>query len=172
MENERVISAMSKIISSRSFLIKEAEKCLVQAFIEKGFNVESHSTEKDKSFLKWILPLGTLRRERNGDMDVVEIQFDKYGSAKFVINFGTIPKEGVTTILGDHAECDVAGASDALESYRLYSSSWRPRWFGLGLFSPKNEKPIISLIDKAIILSGEINNWFEQGRVGKHMRRF
>ena len=105
--------------------------------------------------------MGRLKRRRGNGLDVIEFQLDKYGGPKFVINFGVVPEDGVTLPWGIHLDQNIADVSALFESYRLYSSSMRTRWFTLGLFSSKNEQSITRIVDNAIMLSSEINYWFE-----------
>jgi len=121
--------------------------------------------------MKTAFPLGCLKRKRGTKLDVIEFQFDKYRRPRFVINFGVVPEGGVTLPWGVHLDQNVAGVSALSDAYRLYSSSFRQRWFQLAVFSPRNEKAISHLVDKVIVLSNEINDWYESGAVGKHMKK-
>ena len=156
--------------SLRSILVREVQQRLTEVFLEKGFSPVPLRSEELNSEMKAAFPLGRLKRKRGNKLDVVEFQFDSYRRLSFVINFGIVPEEGVTVPWAGHIEQDVAGPVWP-DDYRLYSSSFRMRWFKLGLFSLQNEKAISRLVDRAIALSGEINNWFESGTVGKHMRQ-
>ena len=157
----------------RGKLIETLRKRLLPVFLEIGFSClplppeEANSVEMREAF-----PLGRLKRERNGKMDVVEIQFDKNNRPRFVINFGTVPEEGVTTPWGHFISRDEADPSGLPVAFRLYSSALRARWFEFGLFSAKNDEAIDKIADKSIKLSGEIKKWFEEDLVGTHMRNF
>ena len=155
--------------SLRSILVKDVSDRLADVFVKKGFSHVPLPPEEAKSELKIVFPLGRLKRMRGDNLDVIEFFFDKYRRPKFVIDCGVVPPGGVTFSWG-HLDQNVADVSALSEAYRLYSSSWRERWFKLGLLSPKNEQGITSLVDKAIILSDEINNWFDCKTVGKHMK--
>jgi hypothetical protein len=156
----------------RAILVQDVGNRLTDVFVNKGFSLVPLSPEEADSELNKAFPLGRLKRMRGNNLDVIEFQFDKYGRPKFVINCGVVPAVGVTLPWGNHLDQNVADVSALSEAYRLYSSSLRARWFELGLLSPKNEQAIKSLIDKAIMLTNEINNWFECKTVGKHMKRF
>lgn len=169
--------------SLRSIMVREVQQRLTEVFLEKGFSPVPLRPEELNSEMKTAFPLGRLKRKRGNKLDVVEFQFDKYRRPRFVINFGIVPEEGITYPWGVNVEQDVARLVPDVhveqdvatpvwpDDYRLYSSTFRMRWFKLGLLSAKNEKAISRLVDKAIALSGEINNWFESGTVGKHMRQ-
>lgn len=156
----------------RAILEQDVGDRLTDVFFEKGFSLVSLPPEEAKSEIKVAFPLGRLKRMRDRNLDVVEFQFDKYGMPKFVINFGVVPPGGVTLPWGDHLDQNVADVSALSEAYRLYSSSFRSSWFELGFLSPKNEQAIQSLVDKAVMLSSEINDWFERKVVGRHMKKF
>jgi hypothetical protein len=157
--------------SLRSILIRDVQQRLTEVFLEKGFSPVPLPAEEANSEMKTAFPLGRLKRKRGNKLDVIEFQFDKYRRPRFVINFGVVPEEGITLPWGVHLDQDVAGVSALSDAYRLYSSSFRQRWFQLGLFSPRNEKAVSRLVDKAIVLSNETNDWFESGTVGKHMNK-
>jgi hypothetical protein len=156
----------------RTILVQDVGDRLTDAFINKGFSLVPLPPEEANSELNKAFPLGRLKRMQGNNLDVIEFQFDKHGRPKFVINFGVVPAGGVTLPWGDHLDQNVADVSALSEAYRIYNSSLRARWFELGLLSPKNEHAIKSLVDKAIMLSNEINNWFECKTVGKHMKKF
>lgn len=156
----------------RAILVQDVGDRLTDVFVKKGFSIVPLPPDEAKSELKIAFPLGRLKRTRGQNLDVIEFQFDKNGRPKFVINFGVVPPDGVTLPWGDHLDQNVADVSALSEAYRLYSSSLRARWFELGLLSSKNEQTITSLVDKAIVLSNEINKWFECKTAGKHMKRF
>lgn len=156
----------------RSILVQDVGDRLAEVFIKKGFSPVSLPPDEANSELKIAFPLGRLKRMRDHNLDVIEFQFDKYKKPKFVINFGVVPSGGVTLPWGNHLDQSIADVSALSEAYRLYKSSYSSRWFEVGLLSAKNEQSITSLVDKAIVLSNEINKWFEYKHVGKHMKKF
>lgn len=158
--------------SLKSVLLRDVRDRLSKVFVEKGFSFVPLPPDELSSELKQAFPLGRLKRRRGNGLDVIEFQFDKYGGPKFVINFGVVPEDGVTLPWGIHLDQNIADVSALFESYRLYSSSMRTRWFTLGLFSSKNEQSITRIVDNAIMLSSEINDWFESKSVGRHIRAF
>lgn len=156
----------------RNALVRDVQQRLTRIFLEKEFSPVPLPPEEAKSELKTAFPLGRLKRKRGNELDVIEFQFDKYSRLRFVINFGIVPEGGVTLPWGDHLDQNVADASSLPDAYRLFSSSFRKRWFQLSLLTPRNEQAISRLVDKAIVLSTEINIWFEFKTVGKHMKKF
>lgn len=116
-------------------------------------------------------PFGRLRRASGGRLDLLEIQLDKHGTPRFVINFGRVPLEGVTLPWG-HLTPDEVGASALPEAYRLYSRSYWPSWFSLGWLPRSKEARVLRAVTQAVSLYPEIETWLTQGVVGSHMRRF
>jgi hypothetical protein len=156
--------------SLRSILLREVRDRLSKVFVEKGFSAAPLRPDELGTQLEQAFPLGRLRRRRGDELDIVELQFDAHGQPEFVINFGTAPKEGVTMSWGFHMDQESACVSGLPDGYRLYSSSFRKRWFKLGLFSSKDERAIRRLVDKAVLLSEEIDDWFESRTVGRHVK--
>lgn len=155
----------------KRYLIRDLEKRLVPIFIKEGFLHIPLSPEEARSEVKAAIPLGRLKRNRNGNLDVIEFQFDKYGSPKFVINIGVAPEGGVDSTWGQHFHRDEIDACNCPEAYRLYSSTFVSLWFQIGIFTPKTEPAAKKLVDQVIGLSSEVMTWFESKTVGKHMRR-
>src|SRR5262249_36656194 len=60
-------------------------------FIRLDIPASDRDAETERMF-----PLGYMRRVRGTYAHLLEIQFDRWGSAKFVINFGVVPPEGAT----------------------------------------------------------------------------
>lgn len=156
----------------RKILIKDVQNRLQKIFIGDGFRHYSLSKKELNSELKKVFPLGRLKRNRDKYIEIIEFQFDKFGKPKFVINFGIIPENGVDLPWGAHLNQDEADCSALLESYRLYSCPILEKWFGLGLFSAKNDESLKIITNKAIELSSEIFDWFQYRKVGRHMKKF
>lgn len=167
--------------SLRTLLKEDMKRRFIPVFFDKGFSLVPLPPE-EKHF-KLIHPFGYLKRKRDGNIDIVEIQFDKYMSPRFVINFGSVPKEGVTFPCGEHRDQEGAGLTELPENFRLYNSflvknhgvlasSLGIEWFGPGFFRRKNEGAVIKAVDRAIKLSEEMFDWFETGKIGKHIVRF
>lgn len=155
----------------KRILIRDLEKRLAPTFIMEGFSCVPLSPADARSELKIAFPLGRLKRNRDGNLDLIDIQFDKYGSPRFVVNIGIAPEAGVVSTWGQHFHRDEIDAGNCPEAYRLYSSTFISRWFRLGFFTPKTEAAAKKLVDQVIGLSSEAMMWFDSKKVGKHMRR-
>ena len=162
----------------RSLMITDLESRLLPVFIDKGFWHVSLPPEEISRDTKRGFPLGRLKRKSGTELDIIEFQFEIHGEPQFVINFGTVPETGVTLPWGKHVIQNLVGANSLPISYRLHSSpvAWilfgpyfGPNWFGPGFFSRKNKQAITRAVDKALLLSGEVINWFETKAIGKHV---
>lgn len=166
------INRSKKSTYTRNFFLQHMQNSLVNVFVKNGFVVfpltteEQNSTEIQKAF-----PLGRLKRINGKKLEIVEIQFGKNDKTEFVINFGVAPEEGVN-LPWAHIEQNNASVSALSEAYRLYSRSVYPSWFGLGVLSEETEENMKKIVSKAIDLYPEIEAWFSNRIVGKHMRKF
>jgi hypothetical protein len=117
-------------------------------------------------------PFGSMRRYRDGrDLELIDIQMDKDGAAKFVLNFGIAPPTGID-LPWKHIEQRDALASDLPEYYRLMPHRSSLRWFSISRFSwMALEARAQKTIDRIIELFGEVEEWFRSGEIGRHVRR-
>ena len=152
----------------RSVLRSDLETRLSPVFVDEGFSAVP--VPPDDTWLKRHFPLGSLQRKRGNELDVIDFQFDKHGRPRFTINFGTVPEAGIALPWGDHVDRDAVSSSLGGYGCRLSSSPHYARWFKLGMLSPKNETASGDLVDQAVLLSTEVNQWFETGTIGKHVR--
>ncbi len=118
-------------------------------------------------------PFGYIKRARGSHHESIEIQLDKYGRARFVLNCGIVPPQGVDLPWG-HLDQDKASASDLPEAYRLHSCKGCMRWFSPPWFAwPHDlESRVKKAVAQAASLCSEVEVWFATRRVGPHMRRF
>ena len=154
-----------------ALLRSEVQKRLCPEFFKDGF--KHHELPSDeKGLFKHVFPFGYFKRKRDDGLDIVEVQFDQNRLPRFVINFGTAPKEGVVLPWGVHRSQEEAEVS-ALNGFRLYNSSRRLLWFKVGSFNFGSDEVIVAkLITSAVCKKPEIDRWFDDGTVGKHMRPF
>lgn len=156
----------------RKILLSDIQNRLLKVFVDSGFVVFPLTPEEQKSSeIKKAFPLGRLKRVNGKKLEIVEIQFDKYGKTKFVINFGVAPEEGVI-LPWTRIEQNDADVSALSEAFRLYSRSIYPSWFELGILSEETEENVKKIVSKAIDLYPEIETWFSTRVIGKHMRKF
>ena len=105
-------------------------------------------------------------------LELLEIQFDKHGRGAFVINLGSVPRSGVECY-GKHYSQETTALMHLQEKARLYASkAWRMRWFGFPLIkvplirNPSGER----IVEMALELFPQINDWFGSGIVGPNVR--
>lgn len=123
--------------------------------------------------MKVAFPFGRMRRIKGADHELIEIQLDKRGAAKFVLNSGVVPPSGVDLPWG-HLDQDDVPVSGAPQAYRLYSHPGTMRWFSPPWIGwPSDiESRVRKTVDRAIELYPEIDAWFATRTLGPHMRWF
>jgi hypothetical protein len=158
------------VAQKRHVLLGILRERLIPVILERGFQqiaISDGSGELRSSF-----PFGYMRRLKGSDFELLEIQLDKHGGAKFVLNFGVVPPEGAD-VPWRHFEQTETRVSALPEWYRLHSCRGCMKWFSpswLALSSDKTSR-IARAVDRAIALYPEVENWFATRRVGSHMRR-
>ena len=122
-------------------------------------------------------PLFTTFRRRVGNKaQVFNVQWDKYGAPRFVVNFGEGPIEGVT-LWGRHIPGDELEPQDCPESGRLqrkrgpYLRCWfqtrKPLLEAVGTF--EWNYPVATVVDAAMAAFPEVEAWWENRAVGPHV---
>jgi hypothetical protein len=157
--------------NARKLLIGALREGLVPVLLQNGFTqIPLHRISPE---MERVFPFGYMRRVKGSRHESVEIQLDKYGRPKFVLNCGVVPPEGVD-LPWAHLERDKASASDLPEAYRLHSCKGCMRWFSPPWFAwPRDlESRTRKAVAQATSLYPEIDSWFASGKVGPHMRRF
>src|SRR5262245_40753037 len=137
--------------------LREAVKARFYPFAEaKGF-VRDKSTHPHFT---------TFRRVQSGMVNVFDVQWDKYGRPRFVINFGEVPHE---------ASMDSVETQDCKILLRLQPSKSSPRWWRL--LKPWREilrtgrfryKPT-EVVDQTIAVFHEMEAWWSQHKEGPHV---
>jgi hypothetical protein len=117
------------------------------------------------------------RRKRGHMVHVFDVQWDKYGAPRFVINFGEAPSNGIQ-VLGKHI------SADQLETYHcLIGRLQRRRGGSMGTWF-QLRKPISEaiktfqwnyrpeeVVDHVITSFSELETWWETKREGPHVPR-
>ena len=157
----------------RDLLIASIRTYLLPALVKLGFEVAPLSGPGpiDRE-LVLSLPLGRLRRARNGGVDLIEVDFAKYRRAAFRIFAGVAPKGGLMTFTGHWAAEDVyVGWLD--EFFVMYAS---PRWrvsFSVWHWPYRSPRQgdYEKLAQRVAGFVPELELALCEGRVGPHMRR-
>jgi hypothetical protein len=157
---------------SRDVLIRLVQRHLIPVAITNGFEaIPLLEREQASREMKNAFPLGRMRRIRRRNFEIVEVQFDKGGRGKFVLNFGIIPPEGVE-VPWQHSEQSKASIAGAREAYRLYASRHWMKWFSPAriAFPFDLETRSMKAIEKAVSLYPEIETWFARRVVSPYFR--
>jgi len=154
-------------------LIKSLRTHLLPVLTKQGFEVAplAHRWPIDREFVL-ALPLGRLRRTREGEVDLVEIDFAKHRRPAFRINIGVASKAGLMTLTG-HWPADDLYVEWLNEFFIMYACPrWRI-WFSLRFWSLRS--PVQDDYDKlALRMAGlvpELELALREGKLGPHIRR-
>jgi hypothetical protein len=156
----------------RKQLLDLIQERLIPVLHDIGFERVSLSRDDQRSpDMRRAFPLGILKRHRKSVLDVIEIQLDKHGAARFVVNFGIVPPEGICLPWAQLAQEEVT-ASDLPEAYRLHSKENSLKWFSPSIFAwPLDfSSRARRTVDHAVALIPEIEEWFASRKVGQHIR--
>jgi hypothetical protein len=152
---------------SKSQELRDAVKNQLVPFIHsRGFEDDTRELFKSdpyshlrRRFMRW-----------NGDkLELLEIQFDKHGSGKFVFNMGIVPSDGVECYKHyDQLEVDIVHLS---RRPRLYASKYFALWFGLSHSKIDffRERTADRVIDRAMRLFPQVEAWLREGIVGPNI---
>ena len=159
--------------TKRSMLLNIFEKRFIPFLIQNDFGQYPLPKWSETHGMKLAFPFGLMKRKKGKMVEMIKIQLDRRGAPKFVINFGVIPPEGVT-IRGKHFSQNDCRVAEALVFCRLYPSRWLGPygWFSPSFFSFafNIESKIENMVEDAIKLYPEIENWFKSKVVGPHVR--
>lgn len=158
--------------SHRESLVHAVEKTLLPTLRDRGFVQHPlSSTEQRSREISAAFPFGRMKRSRGPNLEILEIQFGKRGAARFVLNIGTVPPEGISLPWIRLSQVE-AGTSSLPNALRLYSRSTWPKWFSVRWWSLDSDGEADRTVGKAIDLYSEVEVWFTTGDIGKHLRRF
>lgn len=130
-------------------------------FVERGFE----ALPAEDLFQRYT-------RQANDRYELVEVQFDKHGRSKFVLNFGVVPKVGIVDGYGRMRPPLCVGVADLCQSGRLYRWPWTICWFrGASDFaqeSPKFEPSLLAMKR----LFGQVEDWFATAKAGRNIKTY
>ena len=115
------------------------------------------------------------RRKKADSVDLVEIQWDKYGRRRFVINFGKCPPDGLL-VRGERFPPDQVFAGWLEDHGRLQPGrgSSSAKWFSQDppwlrrLMGGRTRSPG-GVVDDLLRLFPEVEAYFSSGIVGGHL---
>jgi hypothetical protein len=146
----------------------EIKRVFVPHLVSKGFSPDPRSSP---NFL-------TFRRIEADRVHVCDIQWEKYGRPRFVVNFGNAPAGGVTDVLGKPIMPEDILPSHAPVRGRLapgrgtMTGSWfrQDRPLIARLVTWSRLRPPEQVISQLITLFDEVEAFWRSGAIGPHMR--
>ena len=159
---------------ARNWLIESLRMHLLPPLTQQGFESAplAHRGPMDRE-LVLSHPLGRLRRVREeGAVDLVEIQFARYGRAAFRVMAGVAPKGGLMTLTG-HWVAEDLYVGWLNEYFVMSASCWRQAWFSVWNWPHQSvtQRDYDSLALRAASLVPELELAVRGGKLGPHMRR-
>lgn len=133
----------------------------------RGFVVDTSSGPSSVDF----------RRFTATHVDVFDLQWEKYGRPRFVLNFGKASASGVThfgeTVLPEKVLSYMGPQSGRLRpGGGAGTSSWfcQDRPFFRRVVLRQADQPAANVVDLLLALFPEVDEWFKHGRLGPHMK--
>lgn len=138
--------------------------------------VEARCFKMDQRYAPHFLEF---RRIIGDELHVFNIQWEKYGSRKFVVNFGKCPSGGVE-FQGQRIPPEGISPTHCASNGRLQPGKGATlgNWFRQDkpllkrLFSREPLYPAQSVIDQLIAMFPEIEAYWERNEIGPHLRVF
>jgi len=145
---------------------RELERRFFSVLQDRGFALDSRDAPQLTQF----------RRSVGEEVHILEIQWEKYGSPTFVINFGTCPASGLDTPRGHFPpEAVYVGwlkESGRLQPRRGHSSR---NWFSQSkpwlqrVLSGSRLRPPEGVVDDLLGLFPEVEHYWTDGTIGAHV---
>jgi hypothetical protein len=134
---------------------------------DKGFSVDMRRAPQ----------FFTFRRIGVDAVYVCDVQWEKYGRPRFVVNFGRCSAQGVV-LRGGHVRPADVFPPDTSDYGRLYPgrsrtiSGWfrQDRPFFERLIFGSKSYPVEKVTSQLMMMFGEIENFWETGSFGPHLR--
>ena len=137
---------------------------------------EAHGFKEDQRYAPQFLEF---RRVVGNELHVFDIQWEKYGNRRFVVNFGKCPSEGVE-FHGQRIPPEEISAAHCTTNGRLQpgkgASLWN--WFRQDkpllkrLFSRESLYPAEKVIGELVAMFPELEAYWERNEIGPHLRVF
>ncbi|MDX1914357.1 MAG: hypothetical protein SFU55_02135 [Methylophilus sp.] len=148
-------------------LRRELKRTFYPYVIERGFQIDKSTGPHSIDF----------RRFGSVHIDVFDIQWEKYGRPRFVVNFGQTPSAGVThfgesippekvlSYMGSHSGRLQPHAGASTGSWFRQDYSFLRR-----IIFCQTDRPAEEVVGKLMSLFKELESWFEHGQLGPHMK--
>lgn len=144
-------------------LRKAVKELLIPYIYSRGFQDDTRGISKSanlfNAFVRW-----------NGNtLELLNVQYDKHGRAKFVLNFGVVPPEGVEYCGYHYGQQDAIVGGLPQQARLYYRRPWC--WFGFPLIRiPLLRNPSAEdIANRAIRLFPQIEAWLKDGVKGPNI---
>ncbi|WP_143226037.1 hypothetical protein [Acidovorax sp. 56] len=159
-------------MTPRESLVSAVESRLIPRLTEDGFAQHPLvGVERKSAEIMMAFPFGRFKRRHSENLEIVEIQFDKNGAAKFVLNVGVAPPEGVNLPWAKLSQNDVEVAA-LPNAFRLYRKASSSEWFSPSWLPTEINGRTARVVEEVVANYSEIDAWFSTGVIGDHMRKF
>lgn len=154
-------------MSRTTDLRRELKRTFYPYVAGRGFQIDQSSSPRSIDF----------RRFGPDHIDVFDIQWEKYGRPRFVVNFGQAPSAGVThfgeSVLPEKVLSYMGSLSGRLQPHVGNSTrSWFRQDYSFlrRIFFRQAARPAEEVVGELIALFNELEIWFEHGQLGGHMK--
>lgn len=133
----------------------------------RGFAIDERLQPRSTSF----------RRQAGDRVHIFDVQWDKYGRPRFLVTFGTCPASGLDVNGVTHSPADTlpswcpdAGSlqprrGTSTASWFRQDVSWLRRLLGHVVLRPADD-----VVDELLAVFPELENYWDTGAIGAHMR--
>jgi hypothetical protein len=150
-----------------SDLRRELKRTFYPYVTDRGFQIDKSSGPHSIDF----------RRFGPDHIDVFDIQWEKYGRPRFVVNFGQAPSVGVTHS-GESVPPEKILSYMGPQSGRLQphvgagTGSWFRQDYSFlqRIIFRQAVRPAEEVVGELMSLFNELESWFEHGQLGVHMK--
>jgi len=147
-------------------LRREIKKVFIPFAESKGFTSTMQFAPQTFDFIK----------KTDDEVFVFDIQWEKYGYPRFVVNFGKCAKHEIANILKVYSANEINPAITPTQG-RLQpkkgftTASWfrQDKNLFIKLFSPNINRPASVVVNQLIELFPEVEQYFTNGTIGKHL---
>lgn len=148
-------------------LRRELKRVFFPFVVSRGFEIDQRDAPAFTTF----------RRTVGESLHVFDVQWDKYGRPRFVVNFGICPASGVH-LPGEHIPADHVLAGWAPLGGRLQprpgatSANWfrQDRPLFMRLFGGEALRSASEVVTELMQLFPELEAYWSTGAAGKHLR--
>jgi hypothetical protein len=159
--------------SERTLLKEELESNFLALLVRTGWSLAKRPEKYDSPELRRAFPFGTAIRTIDNRAQMVDIQFDKRGRARFRIIIGTLPKEGLPSIV-DSSLVPVEGLSAQLapDAHVVRPSVILFEWFGFWPWQRKDKFGAAKIVSELILKWDDAESFFLTGKKGRHLQKW